>query len=422
MFETILGHVHNGSTFLFGVYISAAFLGVRMNKKNVTALFVFTLLCGVFFVGSFALFGEGVTEKLYPLIIHFPLVLFLTFYFKCKAAVSVLSVLTAYLCCQVSNWVGIAAWYITSSATVYYAVRILVTVLACFFLMCFVSGGFASLLQNPTKSIMIFALVPIVYYAFDYFTSVYTELLYSGSAVVVEFLGFVLCLAYILFVFLYFREYEEKCEAEQQKRLVEMQHRQAKKELDAIRHAEREISILRHDMRHYLSNVYAFVENGDVDKAKLYINELVSTADATSFYKYCKNEIVNMILSLYEEKFKENAVDFSVDVKLPEKNTVSDVDLTAILSNALENALQAVKVLDEKRRRVDFQMHVNDTKLLISIKNTFLETPEIRDGMPIAQKKGHGLGTASIKYVCEKLGGNCQFTVEDGMFILRVIL
>ena len=96
--KTVLGLVHNATTLLFGVYISAAFLGIKMHRKNILTMFIFSLCVGIFFVLSFVLFGERVTEQLYPLIIHLPLVLFLTLYYKYRAALSTLSVLTAYLC------------------------------------------------------------------------------------------------------------------------------------------------------------------------------------------------------------------------------------------------------------------------------------------------------------------------------------
>lgn len=65
---------------------------------------------------------------------------------------------------------------------------------------------------------------------------------------------------------------------------------------------------------------------------------------------------------------------------------------------------------------------MNDDKLLISIKNTFAQKPELTDGIPRANKSGHGFGTQSIRYVTEKLNGNYQFSIKDDMFILRVIL
>lgn len=41
MLESILAVLHNATTLLFGVYISAAFLGVRMNRHNVFTLLIF---------------------------------------------------------------------------------------------------------------------------------------------------------------------------------------------------------------------------------------------------------------------------------------------------------------------------------------------------------------------------------------------
>ena len=78
MIDTVLGLLHNALTFLFGVYISAAFLGIRMNRRNVLILFAFSSAVGVVFASSFVLFGAEVTEQIYPLLVHIPLVLFLT--------------------------------------------------------------------------------------------------------------------------------------------------------------------------------------------------------------------------------------------------------------------------------------------------------------------------------------------------------
>ena len=61
-------------------------------------------------------------------------------------------------------------------------------------------------------------------------------------------------------------------------------------------------------------------------------------------------------------------------------------------------------------------------KLLLSVKNTFNGTPVFIDGLPTTNKKGHGYGTQSIRYMTEKLGGKCQFSTQDNIFILRVVL
>lgn len=422
MITSILSILHNGSTLLFGVYISAAFLGIQMNRRNILTLFAFSSAVGIVYATSFLLFGAVFTERIYPFIIHFPLILFLTLFYKYKVVLSLLAMLTSYLCCQISNWVGLFFLNITHLEWVYYSVRIVTTILVFIVLIWLVSDAMAQLMQKPTKTLLIFGMLPFVYYLFDYAASVYTTLLYSGIEVVVEFLAFVLCIFYILFLMVYFKQYEEKQEAEQRNQLMEMQRVQSQKEIEAIRRSEYSVSLLRHDMRHFLLNISNFIDQGELDRAKEYINEIICSTDQTTTQKYCKNEIVNLILSSHENKIKENDIHFEHSIQIPEHLSISDVNLTSILSNAFENAIHAVLSLEPEMRHIKLDMHMNEDKLLISLKNTFAGKLEMVNGLPQSRKSGHGFGTQSIHYVTEKLNGNCQFTVRDHWFILRVVL
>lgn len=422
MIESILVALHNATTLLFGVYISAAFWGIKLNRKNIFILFGFSCAVGAVYIEVFTLFGETVTRQVYPFIVHLPLVLFLMLFYKYKLVLSLMSVLTGYLCCQISKWVGIAAEEISGLETVYYGARVITTVTVFALLLRFVSEATAQLIQKPDKELLILAVMPLTYYLFDYLTGVYTGLLYSGKAIVAEFLGFALCIAYLLFLLVYFKQYEEKREAEQKIRLIEMQRANSQKEIEANRRSQYAVSLIRHDMRHFLANISAFIDNGEYVRAKEYINEIISQTEKTAPHKYCKNTVVNMILSSYESDIHNNGIDFKYEVQIPEKLIVSDIDLTSILSNALENAIHAVLRLEREKRFISLDLKMKESKLLIELKNTFYEKPEIIDGIPRSREHGHGFGTQSIHYVTEKLNGNCQFAVCGDLFILRVIL
>ena len=422
MLYSFFGILHHAVTLLFGVYISAAFLGIRMSRRNILILFGFSAAVGVISTLSYVFFGEAFTAQIYPLIIHLPLILFLTLVYKNTALRCVLAVLTAYLCCQISKWAGLVLLSITETEWVYYSVRIITTIVVFAVLVRYVSNAAAQLIQKPTGALLIFAILPFTYYLFDYGTGVYTELIYSGKKVVSEFLGFALSIAYLLFLLIYFKQYEEKREAEQRSRLLEMQQVQTQKEIEAQKRSANAVSLLRHDMRHFCAAISAYIDDGEYDKAKEYIGEIVSYVDRTALHKFCKNETVNMILSSYENVMEENKIDFSPSICIPERLSVSDVDLTSILSNALENAINAVLPLETEKRHIALHLRMDDGKLLLSLKNTFAEKPIMRDGIPHSNKAGHGFGTQSIRYVTEKLKGNCQFSVKDDWFILRVIL
>ena len=350
MLEHILWAIHNATTFLFGIFISAAFLGIQMKRKNILGLSVFSLIVGMIYALFAYQFGESFTTKVYPFMIHLPLIIFLTVFYKRKAAFSALSVLTAYLCCQISKWTGLLVLYFTHQEWTYYGARIIITVISFVILIQYVSKASAQLMQKPTKALIIFALMPLTYYVFDYAAGVYTSLLYSGKEVVAEFLGFVLCITYLLFILVYFKQYEEKIEAEQKNRMLNMQRTHSQKEIEAIKRSEYAVSLLRHDLRHFLLTISGFIDNNENERAKEYINEILQSVETTTMHKYCKNEIVNMILSSYENKLRENKIALIYNIQVPDRLNVSDVDLTSILSNALENAIQAVLLLDEKEK------------------------------------------------------------------------
>ena len=48
--------------------------------------------------------------------------------------------------------------------------------------------------------------------------------------------------------------------------------------------------------------------------------------------------------------------------------------------------------------------------------------PKFIDGIPISDKKGHGIGTKSIVYYVQQLNGQCHFSVEKHCFVLKIIL
>ena len=86
----------------------------------------------------------------------------------------------------------------------------------------------------------------------------------------------------------------------------------------------------------------------------------------------------------------------------------------------MDNALNAQDGQDEGDIRL--LLKNSNGKTLLCVKNTFRKAPLFRNGIPASFREGHGYGVQSILYITEKLGGNCQFTIEDNWFILRVVV
>ena len=422
MAELVLGCVHDVTTLLFGVFVSAAFLGMRMERRNVAALLVFSLVSGLVSAGVGAAAGPLVSKQLYPLVVHAPLVAFLALRFRRPPLACATAVLIAYLCCQVSNWVGLATLAAAHVMWAYYLARIVATMATFAVLMYLLTSMDVRFLQQSTRTLLIFGMLPAVYYAFDYATNVYTEVLHSGSVVAVEFLAFALCIFYILFLLVYFRQYEESQEAKSRTWMLQTQIEQSARELASLKRSEQELAVLRHDMRHYLTSVSSYIGMGEVRRAQELIAEVVAAADRTRPERCCANEVVNMVVSSFSQKADEAGVELATAAEVPAELDVPDVDLFVLLSNALESAVAAAADAPEGNRLIDLSLRLDDRKLLIEVSNTFGQAPAFADGMPRATREGHGLGTRSIAYIAERLHGNCQFSLQGDRFVLRVIL
>ncbi len=422
MLLPILTYTHHITTMFFGIFLSAFFLGVKQEKKNIGILLLAGLASGLTYLVVFALLGTQLTEQIYPIIVHLPLLLVLILYYKFRWLQALTSILTAYLCCQCSNWAGILTLTLTGQDWCYYVCRIVVT-LVVFFLLCrYLCPTTAILFEKSDRELCIICSMPFVYYLFDYATTKYSALLYSRSKVVAEFLGFALCLAYLLFLIIYFQEYELKNRTEQYNELINMQLNSLHSEIEQAKKSEQKMAILRHDMRHHLSILNTYIQEQETDKALDYIQQLHQTYENTVISAFSQNELLNSVLSIYSSRLQEMGITFQTQITAPKTLPCSEMIFCAVLSNILENAMNAVKELPEEYRRIELHIFEKMNHLMLLEKNPAPVPPVFSDGIPVTHRSGHGLGVKSVIYYVEREHGQYQFLMEDQDFVVRIIL
>lgn len=198
--EMVLWAIHHATTLLFGVFASAALCGVEINRRHALELVLVGAVTGCAFGLANAVGGELFARQVYPLVVHLPLIIYLCARYRLSPLLAVLGITSAYLSCQFSNWMGIAAFAATDSQIAYYLARI-ATTLAVFAVLLHWAGDIGPRLAiKSTTELGILLILPLVYYVFDYATNVYTTLFHSGSVVTVEFLAFALCAFYLMFL------------------------------------------------------------------------------------------------------------------------------------------------------------------------------------------------------------------------------
>lgn len=422
MFIQILSAIHNAGTLLFGIYCSAFFLGVKSNKKNILSLFLLFCVQGSLYLINSAFFGEALALQSYPFIVHLPLILFLSFYYKFPLISSCVSVFSAYLCCQLSNWIGLFALNLTGAEWCYYSARILTTFGTFIILYKYVFRSTRTIFAKGTRELSIIGFLPFVYYIFDYASTKFSSLLYSGNKAVVEFMGFAFCIAYLVFLMIYFREYENKQELKQYSNLMEIQLQSMQKEIDQVKISSQKLAILRHDMRHHLSIILMQLQNNHLEKAQEYIKEISSAYTDTIISNYSPNEMLNSVISIYDSRFTDRGFSLDCNISTGKDLPCSDLAFCTILSNALENSMHALEQADRQSRWARLTISQKKKHLMLQVENPVAKMPEFVDGIPVSAKEGHGIGVKSIIYYVEQLNGQCQFSVSDQLFILKIFI
>ena len=275
-------------------------------------------------------------------------------------------------------------------------------------------------IAKGNKSCLLFGAMPAFYYVFDYATTVYTDLLYSGSRAAVQFMPFVTSAFYFLIILLYYAETQKQAMVQREWDMLDTQLRQAQMEFASPRQMQQNAVAYRHDMRHHFALLQGLASKGHTAEIKEYLRTAQSDIDAITPIRFCENETVNLILSTFAAKAKQSRIIFTIDAKLPDSLPFSDTELCSLLSNALENAIHACEnIAAINKRYINLRMYSKNNKLCIDIRNSYQTESVFHQGFPVSKEQGHGFGTKSMAHVVEKYGGICQFSVKDGWFIFQ---
>ena len=416
--------LNNVSVSFFGGILSASFCDALGTRKKrcifVCCMLLFPLLQGLVYFR----WGSEFMREIYPLVVHFPLLLLL-YALTGRLLWPLFSILTAYLCCQLRRWIALFAVAILSGGQpMQNFFELLLTLPLLLLLLRYTSPLVRQLSGYPAKTQCQFGAIPVVYYIFDYVTSVYTDLLASGNPVVVEFMPFVCCAAYL--VFLLYNSVKERTQNQlkQAQKSLGIQLNQAVREIDALRESQMLASQYRHDMRHHLQYVSACIENGQEEQAQAYISGICKEIEAQKVERYCENEAANLILSAFAGRARKEGIQMKVKGTLPSFIMVSDSDLCVLLSNALENALHACHPFAASNETcvIDVQFYNRDGRLFLQIENPCGDHIPFENGIPVSHEPGHGIGVQSICAIVEHYGGMCTFLVQNHHFILRLSL
>lgn len=181
-----------------------------------------------------------------------------------------------------------------------------------------------------------------------------------------------------------------------------------------------------HEYKNQISCIETLVKKSQFTKLEEYVRGIYSKLDKELDAIDTNNIIVNAILNTKYQEAQENGIVFVLRINDLSGLRVKDEDIVTILSNLLNNAIEACKKCDVSRRVLKLKFVNENGMIKIGIRNTF-DTPILYENGEIKSTKSvrteeHGVGIRNIIDVIEKYDGSYVIKDDNQEFYFSIII
>ncbi|MCM1386761.1 MAG: ATP-binding protein [Bacillus sp. (in: Bacteria)] len=235
----------------------------------------------------------------------------------------------------------------------------------------------------------------------------------------------------IMVVIVQYRHIKTKQEERMQNEMLGAQMESIRQHIGQVENLYRDMRAVRHDMANHLFTLEKLYEENEVEEAKAYSGQLQETLTRMTGEIKSANPVTDIILQETKDKAAERGLSFQSEFYYPEESKVNVFDISVILHNALQNALENTG--GGEKEYIVVRSYRKKNAYIIEIKNSYHETLQwnTKSGLPCTTKEktdiqgygtSHGYGLSNIRKVAEKYCGGIDITAADGVFCLSVML
>lgn len=179
----------------------------------------------------------------------------------------------------------------------------------------------------------------------------------------------------------------------------------------------------RHDYHNHMQALTAYLENGEIDEAKVFLREINDTLVKVDTVIKTGNTMLNAILNSKISLMREKKIAVDATATVPASLSVADIDLCVIVGNLLDNAMEACELLPESSRFVRIYIAVKGTQLYMCFTNAAgKKQRKIGDLFLSTKGKDRGFGLSRVDSLVKSYGGFVTRASEDGGYTTEVIL
>lgn len=230
-----------------------------------------------------------------------------------------------------------------------------------------------------------------------------------------------LCLINVSTYFIY-EKIAEAHHRKLEKLVMERQVEVCEKQVATAEQSRQQMRAVRHDMKNHLSLICIYLQKREYGKAIDYAERLGTHIGSGKTYVKSGNFVIDSILNYKLDCIgEEEKCELEVLVDVPEQLPISDVDLNIILSNLLDNSIEALEKTEEKY--LGIEISYGRKTFHVYINNTYDGELHQEEHRLLSRKDSnemHGIGLENVQNVISNYGGTMK--IDAGTSIFRVMI
>lgn len=176
----------------------------------------------------------------------------------------------------------------------------------------------------------------------------------------------------------------------------------------------------RHDYRHHIQTMKVHAARGEYGEIDKYLDMLDSDLTSVETIVRTGNRMADAILNSKLSLALEQNIQIKASAEIPVALTISELDLCTIISNLVDNAIDACSRLPVEQRLIRIYMEMKGNYLYFSIINT--ADGGKKKNFLTTKGEGHGFGLHRVDAIVKKYGGYIKRASEDESFSTEVLL
>ena len=182
-----------------------------------------------------------------------------------------------------------------------------------------------------------------------------------------------------------------------------------------------------HDMNNHISCLRNLAQNNNLDEIKKYLYNISETVEKLDFKIKTGNPICDAVINEKYNISQADGIDFKCNFMFPPKTSVESIDLCIILSNALDNCIEACRKITNSNveKNICIKSYMRGLYLIIEISNSSMNRITYIDSKVVSSKSdivNHGIGLSNIEDAVKKYNGVLDIIEEKNYITLSIML